>query len=166
MSDTLYDDDFFIWTQRQAEELRRAAHAGSNLPLDWVNLAEEIESLGRREREELRKMFELVLAHLVKLAASPANDPRLGWKEEVGHYRSEIERALEEMPSLKADLDRIAQAAWRGGIFRATKALREYREYDVAAPIVELWRAPFLNAAQLLEEDAYPERGTNRLMKS
>lgn len=41
-TDTLYENDFFAWTEQQAEVLRRAAREGSNLPLDWENLAEEI----------------------------------------------------------------------------------------------------------------------------
>ena len=43
--DMLYDQDFVLWTVQQAAALRRAKT--SNLPLDWENLAEEIESLGR-----------------------------------------------------------------------------------------------------------------------
>jgi hypothetical protein len=42
-SANLYDRDFFLWTQKQSAALRGAK--GSNLPLDWENLAEEIESL-------------------------------------------------------------------------------------------------------------------------
>jgi hypothetical protein len=47
----LYDQDFFLWTQEQAAALRRAKD--SNLPLDWENLAEEIECLGKSDRREL-----------------------------------------------------------------------------------------------------------------
>jgi hypothetical protein len=43
----LYDEDFVRWTEEQAAALRRAK--GSNLPLDWEYLAEEIESLGKSE---------------------------------------------------------------------------------------------------------------------
>jgi len=46
----LYEHDFFLWTQEQAAGLRRAK--ASNLPLDWENLAEEIESLGKSDRRE------------------------------------------------------------------------------------------------------------------
>ena len=45
----LYDQDFLRWTEQQATALRRAAK-DSNLPLDWENLAEEIESLGKSHR--------------------------------------------------------------------------------------------------------------------
>ena len=44
---TLYERDFVRWTESQAAELRRAAETGTNLPLDWLRLAEEVEILGR-----------------------------------------------------------------------------------------------------------------------
>lgn len=50
----LYEQDFVRWTEAQAAVLRRAAETKSNLPLDWTNLAEEVESLGRSQRRELR----------------------------------------------------------------------------------------------------------------
>jgi len=41
----LYEEDFVRWTEQQSSALRDAAGVGLNLPLDWGNLAEEIESL-------------------------------------------------------------------------------------------------------------------------
>ena len=70
----LYDDDFFLWTQEQAAALRRAKE--SNLRLDWENLAEEIESLGKSDRRQLRSQIRRILRHLFKLEASPASEPR------------------------------------------------------------------------------------------
>jgi hypothetical protein len=64
------------WAEAQAEGLRRAAEAGSNLPLDWYNLAEEIESLGRSQRRELRSRLATIIEHLLKLQFSPAMEPR------------------------------------------------------------------------------------------
>ena len=46
---TLYEEDFVAWTEQQAEALRSAARGSTNQPLDWENLAEEIESLGRSD---------------------------------------------------------------------------------------------------------------------
>ena len=43
---SLYERDFFAWTQRRAELLRRAAAAEPTFELDLHNLAEAIESLG------------------------------------------------------------------------------------------------------------------------
>ncbi len=47
---TLYDEDFVAWAEHQAEALRAAARGGSNQALDWENLAEEIEDLGKSLR--------------------------------------------------------------------------------------------------------------------
>ena len=92
----LYDEDFVRWTEQQAAELRQAK--GSNLPLDWENLAEEIESLGRSDRRELRPQITRILRHLLKLEASPAAEPRAGW-------RSEIEGVLADSPSLRREAE-------------------------------------------------------------
>jgi Domain of unknown function DUF29 len=63
----LYDQDFLLWTEEQAAALRRVKE--SNLPLDWENLAEEIESLGKSDRRQLRSQIRRILCHLFKLAA-------------------------------------------------------------------------------------------------
>jgi hypothetical protein len=57
----LYEQDFFLWTKEQAAALRLAKN--SNLPLDWENLAEEIESLGKSDRRELRSQIRRILRH-------------------------------------------------------------------------------------------------------
>jgi Domain of unknown function DUF29 len=44
-SETLYDEDFYAWTQQQAALLRRLPPAGNELDLEHI--AEEIEDLGR-----------------------------------------------------------------------------------------------------------------------
>jgi hypothetical protein len=101
----LYDRDFALWTEQQAALLRRAR--GSNLPLDWDNLAEEIESLGRSQRTELKSQIRRVLRHLFKLAASPAAEPRGGWHATIRDARVEIEDVLEDSPSLRREIAEI-----------------------------------------------------------
>lgn len=94
----LYDRDFALWTQEQAAGLR--AVKDSNLPLDWENLAEEIESLGKLQRTELNSQVRRILRHLIKMEASPAADPRAGWRATIRDARAEIEELLEISPSL------------------------------------------------------------------
>jgi hypothetical protein len=101
----LYDHDFLLWTEEQAAALRRAK--GANLPLDWENLAEEIESLGKSVRRELRSQIRRVLRHLFKLAASPSVAPRPGWQATVRSARSDLEDLLNESPSLRRDIDAL-----------------------------------------------------------
>ena len=102
---SLYEQDFMRWAEAQAEGLRRAAEAGSNLPLDWYNLAEEIESLGRSQRRELRSRLATIVEHLLKLQFSSAIEPRAGWIETIGRERREIDLLLEDSPSLRSELD-------------------------------------------------------------
>ena len=99
----LYDRDFVLWTEEQAATLRRAKDA--NLPLDWENLAEEIESLGRSQRSELNSQIRRILRHLFKLEASPAVHPRAGWRATIRDARAEIEELLEISPSLRREVE-------------------------------------------------------------
>jgi hypothetical protein len=103
----LYDRDFFLWTQEQAAVLREARK--SNLPLDWDNLAEEIASLGTSQRTELNSQVRRILRHLFKLDASPAADPRAGWRTTVRDARIEIEDLLEGSPSLRREIDAVVK---------------------------------------------------------
>ena len=58
---SLYDQDFVAWSKQQAEALRTAARIGSNQSLDWENLAEEIEDLGKSARRELQSQIRRIV---------------------------------------------------------------------------------------------------------
>ena len=64
---TLYETDTVAWSEQQAATLRAAAHGASNQPLDWENLAEEIEELARSLRRRLRSQIARIIQHQVKL---------------------------------------------------------------------------------------------------
>src|SRR5689334_11388891 len=104
---SLYDEDFVAWTEHQAAALRAAAHAGSNLQLDWENLAEEIESLGRSDKRELHRQIYRIIRHLAQLQFSPARDPRPGWRESIVDGRAQAELVLADSPSLRPQLERF-----------------------------------------------------------
>jgi Domain of unknown function DUF29 len=124
----LYDEDFVRWTEEQAAALRHAARLGTNLPLDWENLAEEIESLGRSLRHELRSRIAVIVEHLLKLECSPATDPRRGWMETIERERLEIELLLDDAPSLKGDLASLVPAEMTRAARYALQALRRHGE--------------------------------------
>jgi hypothetical protein len=100
-----YDRDFVLWTEEQSALLRSAQ--GSNLPLDWLNLAEEIESLGKSDCRALTSPITRILRHLLKLAVSPATEPRAGWQESIEDARGEIEILLADSPSLRREVDEL-----------------------------------------------------------
>jgi hypothetical protein len=99
----LYEQDFFLWTKEQAAALRLAKN--SNLPLDWENLAEEIASLGKSDRRELRSQIRRILRRLLKLEISPSAEPRAGWRSTVLDARTEITDVLRDSPSLRREVD-------------------------------------------------------------
>jgi Domain of unknown function DUF29 len=122
----LYDEDFVRWTEEQAAALRQAK--GSNLPLDWENLAEEIESLGRSDRRELRSQITRILRHLLKLEASPAAEPRAGWRSTIREARSEIEGVLEDSPSLRREAEAMISKQIRAAADLAADDLGQHGE--------------------------------------
>ena len=95
----LYDQDFLRWTEQQATELRRAAKE-SNLPLDWENLAEEIESLGISQQRELYSRYAVILLHLMKWQYQPGRRSR-SWRASIRTQRREIAELLLISPGLK-----------------------------------------------------------------
>jgi hypothetical protein len=105
----LYEEDFVRWTEQQSRALREAAGVGTTLSLDWENLAEEIESLGRSQRHELRSRIAVIIEHLLKLEHSPAVDPRRGWIDTIGRERLNIEDLLQDSPSLRSQLGPIIE---------------------------------------------------------
>lgn len=120
MGDTVerYETDFVLWAAHQSQALREAAASGANLPLDWLNLAEEVEGLGRSERHQLRSRIITVIEHLLKLQFSTRHDPRSGWRSTVRRSRDEIVDLLDANPSLRREVhdmirDQVSRASWR-----------------------------------------------------
>ncbi len=108
----LYHIDFFRWSQVQAEAIRAAASVRINtpVPIDWENVAEEIEDLGKSIRGEVRSRVRVILEHLLKLSASPAGPPRAGWRGTIRVQRLEVEELLNESPSLRCEVPAIMTA--------------------------------------------------------
>lgn len=131
-ANSLYGEDFFLWSKQQAEALRAAARGRSNQHLDWENLAEEIESLGASERRELRSQIQRIIRHLLKLQYSGAKEPRRRWMESVSDARSEIELVLETSPSLKRELGAVIIGETERGSRRAIADLEKHNEIDPA----------------------------------
>lgn len=94
---TKYDADFAAWAVEQAAHLRaRAANA-----LDWDNLAEEIESMGRSERREIYARLKLICQHLLKWEHQRSERSR-SWRATIRTQRDDLERVLLDSPSLRA----------------------------------------------------------------
>jgi hypothetical protein len=128
MSDP-YDEDTVRWSERQAMLLRCVASGEPpNEAPDWLNIIEEIESVGRSERSALASRVRTIIEHLAKLEASPAIDPRASWMETVSWARADIEELLEASPSLKATVDKVVARECSRALRLAAVALAAHRE--------------------------------------
>jgi hypothetical protein len=149
-SDSLYERDFFAWTLAQAEALRRAAREAANLPLDWENLAAEIESAGKRDRREVEMLLQRLVEHLLKYAASPTNEPHKKWRKEIREFRRELERLLRDSPSLRAQISRMLPDATRYAWQDVEENLRDHGEYDRARAVLSKFREAPLTPNEIL----------------
>lgn len=108
---TLYEKDFYAWTQEQAKLLREGAWNG----LDVANLVEEIESLGKQQRQELRNRLGVLLGHLLKWEFQPSKRSK-SWFVTLREQRRRIRDLLKESPSLKPYLPEALQNAYEDGL--------------------------------------------------
>jgi Domain of unknown function DUF29 len=119
--ETLYDTDFYAWSQEQAEMLRALARDTKSLPnaLDIANIAEEIEGVGNSQLSAMASRVRLILAHLIKCVSQPDSDA-------VGHWRAEM---VVWHDDLMADITRAMQAKidmsleWRRAVRQAGTSL-------------------------------------------
>ncbi len=81
MPDDLYERDVLAWSEHQAGLLRcMAAGQRPNEPVDWANVIEEVESVGRSELRGFESLLMHAMAHLLKQHAWPSS-------RSVGHWR-------------------------------------------------------------------------------
>jgi hypothetical protein len=95
MTKTLYDTDFYAWTQAQEAALQ----AKDVNALDLAHLAEEIADLGHEQRHAVEGHLRILLAHLLKWRHQPRRRSR-SWQTTILNARTEIGRRLERNPSL------------------------------------------------------------------
>ncbi|MGB0564256.1 MAG: DUF29 domain-containing protein [Spirulinaceae cyanobacterium] len=107
---SLYKADFYAWTQEQSYLLR----AGSWEQLDRENLVEEIESLGRQQRRELRNRLAVLLGHLLKWEYQPERRSR-SWLATLRVQRRDIASLLQENPSLQLYLEEALVEGYANG---------------------------------------------------
>ena len=155
MTDWEYDTDLALWADSQARALRDTSHAGTDLPIDWKNVAEAIEALGKSPAREMASRIAIILINLMKpggmkLQASPAEEPRAGWQETIAQQRGDIERLLADRPSLRPTVPRVIDNELANARRVATLALGGHGEQ----PAMDLESVRY-TAAQVLE-DCFP----------
>jgi len=151
-SASLYEADFFAWTEQQAAALHRLAERRLNLEddLDLTNLIDEVESMGLSQWKAVQSALARIVEHLLKLEYSTAVEPRHGWRETVDTQRVSISDDYDNSPSLRgrADLDK----AWRIGRRYAVISFKNHEPATIPALPAD---CPY-TLDQLLDDDWYP----------
>ncbi len=107
---SLYETDFYAWTQEQVSLLRKYQWS----QLDLLNLIEEIESLGKQQRQELRNRLSVLIGHLLKWEYQSSMRSR-SWLATIRVQRRDTLRLLKDNPSLKSYLEDVVSEAYENG---------------------------------------------------
>ncbi len=85
----LYDKDFVLWVDKTSEQIRQ----GNLDNLDWEHLLEEIEDLGREQRNKVESYLIQTVKYLLMYEywTSQRNYCGKGWADEIDNFRIELE---------------------------------------------------------------------------
>ena len=139
-----YDKDFYGWTQEQAALLR----AGRLNDLDIDNLIEEVETMGRSEKRELKSRLTVLLQHLLKWEYQDGRRCK-SWQLTIDGQRIEFIDTLIDNPGLKPLIEDIIKDAYKLAVVYASK---ETSLSKSAFPISCPWTFD-----QIIDDSFYPE---------
>ncbi|MFN6487607.1 MULTISPECIES: DUF29 domain-containing protein [unclassified Nostoc] len=151
ITQTLYDQDYYLWLRTTINQLR----AGQFSAVDLENLLEELETMGRSEKRAVKSLLIRLLEHLLKLIYWDRERERNEghWKGEIRTFRREIKERLKESPSLKAYILEIFDECYQDA--RTEASDRSQLAIDIFPAI------PIGSLEQILDENWFPEYNHN-----
>lgn len=114
----LHDHDFNLWIEEVKERIKNQNFED----MDWDNLLDEIDDMGKSQKRSLESYLELLIAHVLKLQywESEREKNTKHWKVEVANFRNRINRLLRQNPSFSkymtevyAEIFQDAVRTWR-----------------------------------------------------
>jgi hypothetical protein len=140
---TLYDTDFYAWTQAEAAAL--AAKCWDLL--DVAHLVEEIRDLGNELAHAVESHLAILLMHLLKWRYQPARRSR-SWRLSIRNARIEIRKRLRRSPSLRHELPTILLDAYADA--------RKLAMDDTSLPLATFPEPCPWSLDNILHEDFFP----------
>ena len=142
----LYEQDFYAWTQEQGALLRdRKTKA-----LDYVNLAEEVESLGKSQQHALESRLEKLVLHLLKWHYQPEKRLRgQSWQRTILEQRRRIDRLLQQNPSLRPTLPALIEDSYA--------YIRKRTSLETRLPLTMFPDTCPWGVSQILDDDFWPD---------
>jgi hypothetical protein len=114
MSD-LYDTDTLTWSERQAALLRRvAAGERNNDQVDWGNVIEEIEAVGRSDLHAVTSWLMQAMRHDLKAEAWPLSREVPHWRAEARGFRALARDRFTESMRARIDMAKLYRIALVG----------------------------------------------------
>ena len=144
MSANRYESDFYGWTQEQSKLLR----AGRIAEVDTEHLIEELEAMGRSERQQLTRRLEILLTHLLKWRYQPDFRGRSG-QLTILEQRRRIAKLMAANPSLQAELDACFLDAYDDARFGAMK--------ETGIPLNTFLEIPEVDLSNTLSLEYWPD---------
>lgn len=102
------------WIETTLQKIKQQDYAG----VDWENLVEEIEAMGRSEKHSLESNLIVIVLHLLKWQYQP--ERRSGsWAGSIVEHRRRVSKSLKESPSLKPYLEQVFDGEYRYALRQA-----------------------------------------------
>jgi hypothetical protein len=150
----LYERDYYAWIQKQVRALRK--HRIDEI--DWANVAEEIEDLGKSEKRSVESHIARIAEHFLQLAYAPIKTKTLnrrGWELTIREARHQVRKLLNESPSLRRKMVELYVDAYESGRNAALIALKFP---EAALPEASPW-----GLEQILDESFLPNGHANEI---
>ncbi|MEA5514149.1 DUF29 domain-containing protein [Nodularia sp. UHCC 0506] len=148
---TLYDQDYYLWVRTTINQLRTGQFAA----VDLDNLLEELENMGRSQKRAIKSLLIKLLEHLLKLKCWDTERERNQghWKGEIRTFRRQITDELKDSPSLKPYILEIFDQCYQEARKEAS---------DRSQLMIDLFPLiPIGSLEQILDENWFPEYEAN-----
>lgn len=144
---TLYNKDYHLWLETTIQQLRSREFTH----VDWENLLDELESMGKNNRRAVKSLLTRLWEHLLKLRywESEKEYNKNKWKSEITTFRQQIRDELSDSPSLKPYLVEIFPNTYQD----AKKVIARLMD----KPIQFFPEAPPASSEDVLKEDWFFE---------
>ncbi|MFM2312121.1 MAG: hypothetical protein RLZZ04_1397 [Cyanobacteriota bacterium] len=110
----LHDRDFNLWV----EETKKAILNRDFEHMDWDNLLDEIDDMGKSEKRSLESYLQRLIEHILKLSYWESEKERnfRHWQSEVINFRNLIKRLLKRNPSFNRYMEDVYQELFQDAI--------------------------------------------------
>lgn len=151
MQQFAYQSDFAAWALQQAELMR----SGRFAEMDWLNIIEEMEDMGKSQHRALNNRLIILIGHLLKWQFQPEMNHGNSWRLTIAEQRRAIRQLCKESPSLKA---KFHDNQWFNEIWQDALDLA----YDeTGLPQNTLPEQPIWSLDAILETGFFPDSSTS-----